>query len=225
MKKFWAAICTVVMLGITISVSGVQNPNLGDIDGDTNGNPWEGLFTTVPTTTLVETTTEETTLVETSTEEATPVETITDVQTTPEISTLDINITSEESTSETTSELLTEEKTTDIVPSTNKTTQSTVNNLKLGKVKIRKASKKSSKVYIKFKKIKGAKKYEIQISTSNKFKKSLIKKTVKKTNIKFSTKKLKNKKRLYVRVRAVKIVKNKAYKGKWSVKRIKIKRK
>lgn len=51
MKKFGALICTVIMLGVTISVAGVQNQNPGDMEGDTNQNPWESLFTTAPETT------------------------------------------------------------------------------------------------------------------------------------------------------------------------------
>ena len=52
-------------------------------------------------------------------------------------------------------------------------------------------------------KVKGAKKYDIQVSTSKKFKKVLYKKTVKKTKVTLSSKKLKGKKKLYVRVKAV----------------------
>ena len=46
-------------------------------------------------------------------------------------------------------------------------------------------------------------KYTVQVSTSKKFKKVLYKKTVKKTKVTLSSKKLKNKKKLYVRVKAV----------------------
>ena len=61
----------------------------------------------------------------------------------------------------------------------------------------------SKKVKLTFKKVKGAKKYTVQVSTSKKFKKVLYKKTVKKTKVTLSSKKLKNKKKLYVRVKAV----------------------
>ena len=69
----------------------------------------------------------------------------------------------------------------------------------------KKVSKKlsSKKVKLTFKKVKGAKKYDIQVSTSKKFKKVLYKKTVKKTKVTLSSKKLKGKKKLYVRVKAV----------------------
>ena len=90
----------------------------------------------------------------------------------------------------------------------------------LGKTKVKTASKKKAakKVKITFKKIKGAKKYTVQISKTKKFKKVLVKKTVKKVKVTISNKKLKNKKKLYVRVRAVGA-------EKWSkVKKIKIKK-
>ena len=61
----------------------------------------------------------------------------------------------------------------------------------------------SKKVKLTFKKVKGAKKYTVQVSTSKKFKKILYKKTVKKTKVTLSSKKLKGKKKLYVRVKAV----------------------
>ena len=90
----------------------------------------------------------------------------------------------------------------------------------LGKTKVKKATKKKAakKVKITFKKVKGAKKYKVQISTTKKFKKVLVKKTVKKVKVTISSKKLKNKKKLYVRVRAVGA-------KKWSkAKKIKIKK-
>lgn len=75
----------------------------------------------------------------------------------------------------------------------------------LASTKITKATKKkaSAKVKLTFKKVAGAKKYQIQISASSKFKKILVKKTVKKVTVTINNKKLKNKKKLYARVRAV----------------------
>lgn len=75
----------------------------------------------------------------------------------------------------------------------------------LGKTKVKKAVKKkaSKKIKITFKKVKGAKKYQVQISKTKKFKKILVKKTVKKVKVTITNKKLKNKKKLWVRVRAV----------------------
>ena len=61
----------------------------------------------------------------------------------------------------------------------------------------------SKKVKLTFKKVSGAKKYTVQVSTSKKFKKVLYKKTVKKTKVTLSSKKFKGKKKLYVRVKAV----------------------
>lgn len=75
----------------------------------------------------------------------------------------------------------------------------------LGKTKVKSASKKkaATKVKITFKKVKGAKKYQVQIAKNKKFKKILVKKTVKKAKVTIKSKKLKNQKKLFVRVRAV----------------------
>ena len=60
---------------------------------------------------------------------------------------------------------------------------------------------------------------------SKKFKKVVLKKTVKKTSFTLKSKKLKNKKKLYVRARALKKVGKKTYTSKWSkVKKVKIKK-
>lgn len=78
-------------------------------------------------------------------------------------------------------------------------------NQALGKTKIKKAFKKktSNKIKITFQRVKGAKKYKVQISTTKKFKKVLVRKTVKKIKVTIQSKKLRNKKKLYVRVMAV----------------------
>lgn len=89
----------------------------------------------------------------------------------------------------------------------------------LGVTSIKKATKKkaSSKIKLTFKKVLGASKYQVQISTTKKFKKILVKKTVKKVRLTIKSKKLKNKKKLYVRVRAFGA-------AKWSkIKKVKIK--
>ena len=86
------------------------------------------------------------------------------------------------------------------------TTKKVTKKASLKKTKItKKITKKlsSKKVKLTFKKVKGAKKYTVQVSTSKKFKKVLYKKTVKKTKVTLSSKKLKGKKKLYVRVKAV----------------------
>lgn len=90
----------------------------------------------------------------------------------------------------------------------------------LGKTTVTTATKKmaAKKVSIKFKKVKGAKKYTVQISATKKFKKVLVKKTVKKVKATITSKKIANKKTLFVRVKAVGA-------KKWSkVKKIKIKK-
>lgn len=101
------------------------------------------------------------------------------------------------------------------------TTQQSVNKSKaLKRTKVKKASKRKvwKKIKLTFKKVKGAKKYQVQISKTKKFKKILVKKTVKKVKVTIKSKKLKNKKKLYVRVRAVGA-------KKWSKpKRVKIKK-
>ncbi len=75
----------------------------------------------------------------------------------------------------------------------------------LGKTTVKSASKKkaATKVKITFKKVKGAKKYQVQISKTKKFKKVLVKKTVKKVKVTIKSKKVKKQNKLYVRVRAV----------------------
>ena len=90
----------------------------------------------------------------------------------------------------------------------------------LSRPTVKKATKKKAakKVSVTFKKVTGAKKYQVQISTTKKFKKVLVKKTVKKVKVTITNKKLRNKKKLYVRVKAVGA-------KKWSkVKKIKIKK-
>ena len=89
--------------------------------------------------------------------------------------------------------------TTTAKPTTSKNTG------KLAKTKLITTSKKnnSKKISISFKKVKGAKKYTVQISATKNFKKVLVKKTVKKTKVSITSSKVKKKKVLYVRVKAV----------------------
>lgn len=112
-------------------------------------------------------------------------------------------------------------------PTVRPTQQATTKKVTVKRVKVKSASKKkvSAKVKISLKKVKGAKKYKVQVSTSKKFKKVLVKKTVKKAKFTIKSRKLKNKKKLYVRAKAVKVVNKKVYTGKWSkAKRVKIKK-
>ena len=109
----------------------------------------------------------------------------------------------------TSADVTTTPKTTTAKPTVKPTTakpKATTKKVSLKQTKVtKKVTKKlsSKKVKLTFKKVKGAKKYTVQVSTSKKFKKVLYKKTVKKTKVTLSSKKLKNKKKLYVRVKAV----------------------
>ena len=124
---------------------------------------------------------------------------------TPDVSTPDASTPDASTPDETT----TPKPTTTAKPTVKPTTakpKATTKKASLKKTKItKKVTKKlsSKKVKLTFKKVKGAKKYTVQVSTSKKFKKVLYKKTVKKTKVTLSSKKLKNKKKLYVRVKAV----------------------
>ena len=104
------------------------------------------------------------------------------------------------------------------------------------KVKLTSAKNgKGKKLIVKWKKVTGAKGYQLQYAMNKKFKKKIINKKVNSKKIsknsktvKFvlKNKKLKNSKKLYVRIRAIKVVKNRKYYSKWSKpKKIKIVRK
>ena len=115
------------------------------------------------------------------------------------------DVTSPDATS---ADVTTTPKATTAKPTTPKATTAkpTTKKASLKKTKItKKITKKlsSKKVKLTFKKVSGAKKYTVQVSTSKKFKKVLYKKTVKKTKVTLSSKKFKGKKKLYVRVKAV----------------------
>ena len=131
--------------------------------------------------------------------------------TSPDASSADVTSADATSADETTTPKVTTVKPTTAKPTTAKptvkpTVKPTTKKASLKSTKVtKKVSKKlsSKKVKLTFKKVKGAKKYDIQVSTSKKFKKVLYKKTVKKTKVTLSSKKLKGKKKLYVRVKAV----------------------
>ena len=100
-------------------------------------------------------------------------------------------------------------------------------NIKLARVKVKKAVKKRSakKVRIKINKVKGATGYYVVISKKKNGKKSLVKKRVKKLKFTIKSKKLKRKKKLYVRVRAFVVRKGITTYGPWSKpKKVKIKK-
>lgn len=119
---------------------------------------------------------------------------------------------------ETTVQPATKPSDTTVVPA--KRLDETTVAVKVAKVKIKKATKKKSikkaKIYIK--KVYGAKKYQVQISKTKKFNKKniLVKKTVKKANFIIKSNKIKYRKKLFVRVRACKVVNGKTYYGAWS---------
>lgn len=104
-----------------------------------------------------------------------------------------------------TQETTTEPSTTCKKPITTAKPTTSKNTSKLAKTKLITTSKKnnSKKISISFKKVKGAKKYTVQISATKNFKKVLVKKTVKKTKVSITSSKVKKKKVLYVRVKAV----------------------
>ena len=85
-------------------------------------------------------------------------------------------------------------------------------------------NKKTRKLVAKWKKVKGAKGYQIQYALNKKFTKTKKAKFTRKTSI--TLKKLKKKKTYYVRVRAFKLnAKGKKVYSKWSkIKKLKIKR-
>lgn len=87
-------------------------------------------------------------------------------------------------------------------------------------------SKKAKKAKLTIKKVKGANGYQIQISASKKFRKILVKKNIRKLKVTITSKNLKNKKKLYVRVKAYKLNGKTKVWGKWSNKKvIKVKKK
>ena len=153
--------------------------------------------------------TEDNTTKETSTPQESS--TIKETGTPQESSTTKETSTPQESGTTTVPEVTTTKKdkvseTTENVTTENNTKVSTTAKKSLKKTKITKRSKKklaSKKIKLTFKKVTGAKKYVVQVSTSKKFKKVLYKKVVRKTKATLSSKKIKNKKKLYVRVKAV----------------------
>lgn len=96
------------------------------------------------------------------------------------------------------------------------TTKSVVS---LAKPSVKKIKAKNKSIRITWKRKSGITGYEIQYSTNKKFKKAKIVK-IKKTKTKSKViKKLKRKKRYYIRIRTYKILNGKIYKSKWSKKK------
>lgn len=117
--------------------------------------------------------------------------------------------------------------TTPKAPDTTTMSATKTANVSVASSKVKKVTKKlaSKKVKISLKKISGVK-YQVKVSTTKKFKKkNTVTKNVTKPTFTINSKKIKNKKKLYIKVRTYKIVNGKTYYGKWSkVKKVKIKK-
>ena len=85
------------------------------------------------------------------------------------------------------------------------TTKNNSTTRSLGTTVVKKATKKKNtkKINLSFNKVKGAKKYQVQVSKSRKFTKIIVTKLVKKYKATITKKSFKKYKNLYVRVRAV----------------------
>ena len=99
-------------------------------------------------------------------------------------------------------------------PANSETPQNTVTAPKATSIKSVKGKKKS--VLIKWKKVKDANGYEIQLATDKKFKKNKKTITIKKQTTRTTAKKLKAKKKYFVRIRTYKIVNGKKTYASWS---------
>ena len=109
-------------------------------------------------------------------------------------------------------------------------TGKTVVSAKVGKTKVKKATKKAAakKIKVSLKKIGGAAGYQVRVfkakKDAKKNKKAIVKKTIKKASATIKSKKLANKAKLFVRARAYKLIGGAKKFGKWSaVKKAKIK--
>lgn len=86
------------------------------------------------------------------------------------------------------------------------------------KVTVKNVTKKknSKRISVKFKKVSGATKYKIEVSSTKSFKKVLVRKTAKKVSVVLTSNRIKKAKKLYVRVKAVKVVSRVSVEGAWS---------
>ena len=123
---------------------------------------------------------------------------------------------------ETTTVAPAQKETTTVAPTTKaiSTTAAptTVKKITVKKTTVKATAKKlsSNKVKLSVKKVAGASKYAVQISTTKNFKKVVAKKTSKKAVFTVKSKKLKGKKKLYVRVKVYKKVNGKTVASQWS---------
>ena len=202
-KKAIIYITVASMLVGVSTVAFAESKNNYDFDGDVVKNPWEEEIREDATTKDEETTTisdleittnqvtspattDETTksgMVETTRNEAVETSTAKNLQTTKV------------------------PQTTKVQPITKnqQATTAPIGNV-LGATKVKKATKKNikfNKIKITFKKVKGAQKYIVEISQTKKFKKVIARKKVKKVSVTIKRKILRNKKKLYVRIKAV----------------------
>lgn len=195
------------------------NYTIGVAAVDEKGNEGE-IATIIHTVTSIETSTPESSEQESSTPESSTSEPSIDESSTPEQDTS--NITTINGGGAATTAEASQVTTRNIKPSA-----TTGKSVKVGKTKVKKASKKkgSKKVKISLKKITGARGYQIKIYKSKKAKKAIFRKNVKKVKFTLKGKKIKNRKKLYVRARAYKIINGRKKYGKWSKrKRVKIKK-
>ena len=110
-----------------------------------------------------------------------------------------------------------QKETTTVAPTT-KAISTTAAPATVKKTTVKATAKKlsSNKVKLSVKKVAGASKYAVQISTTKNFKKVVAKKTSKKAVFTVKSKKLKGKKKLYVRVKVYKKVNGKTVASQWS---------
>ena len=166
--------------------------------------------------TTPEATTSEMTTPEPTTSEMTTPEPTTSEMTTPEPTTSETTTPKETSPEATTPEVTTPQATGEQntqAPTTTKVSNIDNNKLtapiKVPKGKIKKATKKKNakKIKLTFKKLKNVTKYQVKISSSKKFiKKKTVTKLVKKTKVNLAVKKLRKSKKLYIKVRGVRVV-------------------
>lgn len=115
-----------------------------------------------------------------------------------------------------------QDETTTVAPTTKAISTTvapaTVKKTTVKKTTVKATAKKlsSNKVKLSVKKVAGASKYAVQISTTKNFKKVVAKKTSKKAVFTVKSKKLKGKKKLYVRVKVYKKVNGKTVASQWS---------
>lgn len=90
-----------------------------------------------------------------------------------------------------------------------------------GSPRILKTRHSKNRLWLMLQKVRGVKQYQLQVSVAKKFRKKLLNRRmkIKKKSATVRSKKLRNQKKLYVRVRAIKISGGKLIYGKWSKKR------